>query len=689
MSVSLNWSPEVEPPRINILPRQIVNQIAAGEVLERPASAVKELLENALDAHATRIEIDLQAGGLELIRICDNGVGIHADDLPLAVTSHATSKLRASDDLFCIDTYGFRGEALASMAAVSRLTLRSRTARAVSGAELHVEFGEIRDVKSCGCAVGTTVELRELFGNLPVRRKFLKSPSSELSHVVEQFERVCLAHPEVFFWLRHQEKTVYQLPPTTHVLERLTTLFGQEFCQQLIPVEGSCGSWKLWGFVGHPQLNRPNRRQQFFYLNRRWIQDRTWQHALSEAYRGLLMVGRHPVAILFLEVPPQEVDVNVHPAKVEARFRDVQTLFRLTLSVLRTKFLSLDLSARLDLSGVPAPSTTTVQRPKDASGAHISHARGDGWLDELSDWVGPQPSMPSATAESSPAELSALTASDAALQQPSLTNGMHPGDDTGCKRVDKPRYPGGNTSSCSAPHAEISNPQQPARDDKSSPQSLSGSCTNPNPPNPQHTTQQQQLLSPTKPLKALQVHDCYLVVETEEGLTVIDQHALHERILYEQLKQRLLHGPIEAQPLLMPIPMTFSAREITILLEHRELLAQAGLQVEEFGRDTLLLTQHPILSGSPDWEAVLRDLADQLEQVREISREKLLDRVLQTMACRGAIKAGQHLSDEEMRTLLAQRHLIHHPHHCPHGRPTALTLTRAELDRQFGRLGSL
>ena len=329
----------------------VVNKIAAGEVVERPGSVVKELLENSLDALATRIDVEIVDGGTELIRIADDGQGIHPDDLTLAVTSHATSKIRGADDLFRVRTMGFRGEALASIASISRLKIKSRQADREHGTEIAVDGGTMAPVQPCGMPCGTVIEVRNLFFNTPVRRKFLRSVPTEFGHISEQFTRVALACPRLAAVLRHNERMVYELPPTDQVLERLKLFFGSDLADRLIWVESQTDSSRLWGYVAHPGESRSTRKGQYLFLNGRFIQDRSLQHALGEAYRGLLMTGRYPVAFLFLELAPELVDVNIHPTKAEVRFRDSQSLYRQLLSTLRTRFLTADLESTVSVPG--------------------------------------------------------------------------------------------------------------------------------------------------------------------------------------------------------------------------------------------------------------------------------------------------------------------------------------------------
>ncbi|MBM4088426.1 MAG: DNA mismatch repair endonuclease MutL, partial [Planctomycetes bacterium] len=333
-------------PEIRKLPPGVVNKIAAGEVIERPASVVKELLENSVDAGATRIDVTVEQGGMELIRVADNGCGIRAEQLELAVASHATSKIRDAEDLFQVRSLGFRGEALASIAEVSQLVIRSRPAGAEAGAELEVAGGQTKPVTPCGCPIGTSIDVRNLFFNTPVRRRFLRTVQTEMGHVIESFTRIALAQPGSHMCLRHNDRVLHDLPPADRWLDRIAAFFGAELGDSLIWVESCQEGVRLSGYVADPSVSRGSNRQQYILLNGRQIRDRTLQHALGEAYRGLLMTGRFPVAFLRLDMPPDPVDVNVHPAKLEVRFTDGRRLYSQLLGTLRTRFLTSDLTAR-------------------------------------------------------------------------------------------------------------------------------------------------------------------------------------------------------------------------------------------------------------------------------------------------------------------------------------------------------
>jgi DNA mismatch repair protein MutL len=442
--------------------------------------------------------------------------------------------------------------------------------------------------------------------------------------------------------LRHNGKTVYELPAADQLIDRIRLFFGAALAEQLIWVESQVGDVRLWGYVAHPSQSKSTRKGQYLFLNGRWIQDRSLQHALGEAYRGLLMTGRHPIVILFLEMPAAQVDVNVHPTKAEVRFRDGQQLYRQLLSALRTKFLSMDLDSEMSFRK-PAE----VAPPPDPAQQHKLQM-------ELVDWakqqltVEPPPPSGEGTAYVPPGRFDFAAGN---------TNAQ----------------PDGSVATADSAHplpAPVSQFQAPDAPDSSPP-----------------PTEQAPALRPGQ-FRAMQVHDCYLLVETDDGITVIDQHALHERVMYEQLRHRVLNGAVEAQRMLVPESIDVSPSEAALLEEHRELLQQLGFDVQEFGKGTVLLSAYPAMLPKADHSRLVRDVAEQLESSgKNLSRRDILDSLLHMMACKAAVKSGDRLAAEEIESLLEQRHLIDDAHHCPHGRPTALNLSRAELDRQFGRLG--
>jgi len=625
-------------PHIHQLSPSVVNKIAAGEVIERPASVLKELLENSVDAGATRIDVTLEKGGSDVIRVADNGYGIAAEELTLAVASHATSKIRSADDLFSVTTLGFRGEALASIAEVSRVALRSRTAEAVSGAELEVVGGAASPVVPIGCPVGTTIEVRNLFFNTPVRHKFMRSPQTEMGHSIEAMTRLALAHPHVHFTLAHNGRMVHDLSPVLSMRGRIAAFFGDELADDLIEIHSTNEGVTLSGFVANPMHSRATGRMQYLFLNGRAIRDRALQHALGEAYRGLLLTGRQPICFLRLEMPAESVDVNVHPTKQEVRFQDSGRLYSLLLGTLRTKFLTTDLQARGATSGAIGASH------HDVDGASSGTSELVNWAKEQ---LGRQAAEQSATTFG-PARL------DAGVTpfRPHEPLRLHQLDESARRPFDIGRGGEGDLGDRDRGRG------------RGRPGSLDGGLQN-----------------------ALQVHDRYLVVETDAGIEVIDQHALHERILYEQIREKVLAGALESQKLLVPEPVDLTATEAAAALEHADVLAQLGVEVQPFGGETVLVSSYPAMLANLSPAEVLRELVEKLlAGGRQPEARDLIDELLHMIACKAAVKFGDRLSPEEVDALLSQRHLAQDQHHCPHGRPTALVFTREDLDRQFKRI---
>jgi DNA mismatch repair protein MutL len=642
-------------PDILQLPPSVVNKIAAGEVIERPASVVKELLENSVDAGATRIDVALAAGGMDLIRVSDNGCGIQREQLPLAIASHATSKIRDADDLFRVGTFGFRGEALASISEVSQLTIRSRPLDAEEGATIEVNGGVRSAIVPCGTPTGTTIEICNLFFNTPVRRKFMRAVQTEIGHCSEAFTRIALAHPGVHFRLQHNERLIFDLPATDSWRERIGACFGRDIEGALIPIENHDGDVHLYGFVADPQHSRGNNRMQYLLLNGRAIRDRSLQHALGEAYRGLLLTGRYPIGFLRLEMPADVVDVNVHPTKLEVRFQDSGRLYSLVLGTLRKKFLATDLTARV---GRPTAADDDPASAHDSQAAAVHRQ-------ELVDWAKGALSAQAGQLASGGAALAEADEDSQALLE--LRFDRPESDMLQLTRLERP-WPavGGEHAYNGQPVAATSLP-----------------------PETRHTHAHAHAAPAQPPARGslgFQIHNRYLVTENEAGMVVIDQHALHERVLYEQLRERVLAGQMEMQRLLVPEPVSLSPAEAAATLEAKELLAQLGIEVEPFGGDCILVSSYPAMLANMSPSEMLRQVVDQLlSGGKAPDRRDLLDELLHMISCKAAIKAGDRLSPEEISVLLQQREHYQDSHHCPHGRPTALVFTREELDKRFKR----
>ncbi len=608
-------------PRIEQLSTSIINKIAAGEVIERPASAVKELIENAVDAGATRVDITIEEGGSHLIRVVDNGHGIAADQMELAIASHATSKIRSADDLFSVRTLGFRGEALASISEVSQMTLRSRTAEEEVGNILEINGGQRSGLRPTGCPTGTLVEVRNLFYNTPVRRKYLKTVQTEMGHITEAFTRIALAYCDVHFSIKHNDRLMHDLPVVDNWKDRLAHFFGRDLAQGLIWVESEIDDVVISGYVANPTFFRSHTRMQFLFLNGRHIRDRSLQHALGESYRGLLIHGRFPIAFLKMDMPAEMVDVNVHPTKLEVRFQDSRKMYSQVLSTIRNKFLATDLTARVHDAGQDEEQTVSSETNQQFDFKAVA-ASSDAW--GIGDRL---PQMPDSFRQAlDPANITSSTVSE------------QPTDP----------FP-----------VSVESPENPADFDSAGHSSW-----------------------------GIQIQNRYIITEDERGMLVIDQHALHERILYEQIRKKVLAGELEIQRLLVPEPVTLAAAECAMVLEQQDQLRQLGLEVEAFGGDTVLVSSYPAMLRRVRIEELLRSVIEiMIVDGDQLDKRDLLDELMHMMSCKGAVKAGDSLTPDEIESLLEWRALCQDSHHCPHGRPTSLVFTQDELDKRFQRTG--
>jgi DNA mismatch repair protein MutL len=508
-----------------------------------------------------------------------------------------------------------------------------------------------------------------------VRRKFLRATQTEMGHVTEAFIRIALVHPQIHFTLQHNDRPVYDLPAVDSWRERILTFFGGEIGQALIPVASDDGKVRLTGYVADPNYSRANNRMQYLFLNGRHIRDRSLQHALGEAYRGLLLSGRSPIAFIRLEMPADLVDVNVHPTKLEVRFQDGGRIYSQLLSALRQKFLSTDLTARVKPAPLPADT--------DPAGA-LDQTRAAQHRDELVQWaqgqlegrrpMGDQAAMPPAELE--PPAAAGQPPPDEQARQSHLPLGF---ERFGGRSPEFKPYPDFGTSfrpSSAAPSAPGNPAERPPRE--ATPDAASrGSPLARGPISPP---------APTVVHGGMQIHNRYLITENEDGVVIIDQHALHERILYEQLRERVLAGNLEKQRLLVPEPVSLTPAEAAAALEAKEVLAQLGIEIEPFGGDTILVSTYPAMLANFDPHEVLRQVVEQWMTGGNVpQRRDLLDEMLHMISCKAAIKAGDRLTPDEITSLLAQRQCYQDTHHCPHGRPTALVFTREELDKRFKR----
>jgi DNA mismatch repair protein MutL len=617
---------------IRVLSPELVNRIAAGECVERPSSVAKELIENALDAGAARIDINILDGGRDLIEVADDGLGMAPEDLPLAVHPHATSKIEIDDDLFNIHTMGFRGEALASIGSVARLSIVSRRGEDELAHEITVDAGRMSGPTPRSAPVGTTVSVRDLFYCVPARRKFLKTSQTESGHITEQVARIALAHPGVALSLKQNRRVVHDLPARSDPRERIRDLYGPELADVLLPISREGTGIRVDGLVAPPRASRASGKWEYIFVNGRYIRDKFVSHAVREAYRSLIDPSRYPAVFLFITIDPGHVDVNVHPTKVEVRWRDSNYVHGQVLAALRDKFLRTNLDHRLR-TPTREDQHEHEQRVRQAMVDYFTTARpsGGGGL------ARPTATPTHAESEQGSAWLPAASVSESA-------------------RV------------ATEYHERIASPAPLAGD----------SHIIPSAPRSEPT------IGPLRP--AIQVHRTYLIVETDEGVMLIDQHALHERILYEELKTRLAGRPLESQRLLLPDVLRVPADRIEALETHADTLARLGIELSVAGPSSVALHAFPVFLERVDRPAFVADLLDRLtERGARPQTDTLLHELLDMMACKAAVKAGDPLTRDEIDALLQRREQAQRSSHCPHGRPATLHLSLAELEKQFKR----
>jgi DNA mismatch repair protein MutL len=616
--------------RVHVLPPEVADKIAAGEVVERPASVVKELVENSLDAGARQIRIELEDAGIGLIAVVDDGEGMSADDAVRAFARHATSKVSSVDDLFRITTLGFRGEALASIAAVSTTTLTTRRARDLGGTHVLVRGGRVTEVRATGAPPGTRVEVVDLFGNTPARRKFLKAPATEVGHVSELITRTALAWPQVSFVLRHGQRTLLDYPAVPDWPERVMQVFGKERAGAMLPFHGHGVAGSIRGWLSGSHLSFPSNRQIFTYVNARYVRDRLVSHALVAGYNTLLMHGRYPAAAVFIDVPPEDVDVNVHPAKSEVRFRRGGAVHDLI-----TRAVNERLRSQTPAGQPPAaPTPSTVDDTMAQMTIALRPLRGDAPLRLV-----PAPPQAIAAAESWSSHL-----------PPPGVSGYSP-------------------AAASPPPAPTIPIQQLSRPPATSPAPAA---------------------APAGFFASLRVigqaFEGYLLCESGESLVVIDQHAAHERVTFERLRHAYADGGVTRQRLLVPVVVDVGAQAAPLLREHLAALESLGVELEPFGGSSFAVRALPALLGDVDPATLVRDLAEELTEVGRSRRvTQAAESVLARLACHSAVRVGQTLGADQIRALLVAMDNIDFAGNCPHGRPAFITLPRSDLERLFRR----
>jgi len=597
--------------KIKILPEILSNKIAAGEVVERPSSVVKELVENALDAKSTRIIIEVEKGGRSLIRVSDNGTGMDHDDALLALERYATSKIYHDQDLFSINTLGFRGEALPSIAAVSRLTLVSATETSEAGTEIVVEGGKIKKVFEVGAPAGTMITVKQLFFNTPARRKFLKTINTEMGHIADTIVGIALAWPDVHFKLLHNRKIVKSWSAASDPVDRVTDVLGKGMKNNLYQIEFNDAYFSVAGWTSSSRITRSTSQGIYVYVNGRIVRDRVIQHALVEGYSQRLMKGRFPLAVIFISIPFDQVDVNVHPTKNEIRFADQQ---RVHEAVKRAVLQTVDLADRPQWTAAKLPEKELSEKKPYVSESVAQYIRSE---------------------------------KETPLQDPEL--------------------------SLVCPIPTI------GKEPKTDFQPASG------------LTVEQASLWGKKFIGDLrvigQLHNTYILCETGEGLVLIDQHAAHERILFEQLKKRSSASTKESQKLLMPEVVDLGYRESGLLEKLIPDLQELGLEIEPFGGNTFVVKSIPAILEGREIKPIITEIVEKMVEIGFTpGLEKAIDECLMLMACHGAIRANQTLSDKQIKALLDRLDKCDNPSNCPHGRPTWIRWTKYFLEKSFKRI---
>ena len=613
--------------KITVLPAEVANHIAAGEVIERPASVVKELVENSIDAGATQIDIEIGVGGKAYLRVIDNGSGMGREDAELAFERHATSKITCTEDISHISTMGFRGEALPSIASVSKLTLLSQPPESLVGTRIEIHGGELLKVIDSGAAPGTYIEVNDLFYKTPARLKFLKSAATELSYINTIITDLALANPHIGFSVKNNAKDQLHLSSEQTLLQRIAGLFGREIIRELVEIREHAGSLALHGSIGLPSVHKANRNFQKVFVNRRPVKDKVLAHAIQQAYETLVPKRRYPVAFLFLSLPVELVDVNVHPSKMEIRFVNSQAIHQFVVNAIRKT-----LSAALNIQSLPSIETDDRQ-PFPSRAAQFE--------------------FPSSHKNNFPVEQRTRQAEPFPAEFPESSE--NPPDTSEISPFPRQRRPTPDPSSLPSQNGVIS-------------QVRPGST----------------MFSHMRPIGQFQ--ETYILTEYGEELFILDQHAAHERIFYEKFKAQLEDNSIDIQQLLFPVSIELSPREQAILEDHLPTLQQYGLELEPFGGHTYLLKAVPAMLAKADYKKLIYDILDHLTETGKTTGvEKKLDDVLKVMACHTAIRAHHHLHYAQMMSLLRQLDELHLPYTCPHGRPTIIKLSLADLEKKFGR----
>ncbi|MBR5774356.1 MAG: DNA mismatch repair endonuclease MutL [Clostridia bacterium] len=659
--------------RINVLTKQVAELIAAGEVVERPASVIKELVENSIDAGATAITVEIQNGGSVYMRVTDNGCGIHREDVPLAFVSHATSKVVTEQDLEHICTFGFRGEALASICAVSRTEMLTRLCDEELGTRCVVHAGEIVELDEVGCPKGTTIIVRDLFYNVPARMKFLKKDITESGAVYGIIERVAMSHPEIAVKFIKDGKLALQTSGNGDILAVLRSLYGREFSEQLIPVSYEFDFIKVSGYISKPTASRPNRNMQHFFVNGRMVKSPTAMKAVEEAYKGAIMVGKHPSCVLDISLSPNLVDVNVHPAKTQVRFVNDKSVFESVYYACKTAIKSGDTVSTYKRY-------ETYEQPRRNVGSYFESVFKP---DEPSPQMSGQTTLEQVVLEQKPKEAERATP-PVASQKPvaPIVPKPEPQMPTFTLTSERTAYKAQEEPAAEAPviaeKTEIIEVIEQIIDP----------CDEPAPDNAQSAPAEEIADAPAPVAISYRVigeaFKTYIIVELEKELLLIDKHAAHERMIYEKLKDNITTP--EGQLLLRPITVLLSREEYIAAIENTQAFASMGFEIEDYGDGTVLVRQVPMILQHEDIAASVTEIADYLSKNKRAIETEKMDWILHNVACRAAIKSGDKTSDYEMNIFVGELLRRDDIRYCPHGRPICISLPKREIDKDFGRV---
>lgn len=684
--------------KINVLPKHIAELIAAGEVVERPASVVKELMENSIDAGATTITLEIRNGGVRYIRITDNGCGIDHDDVPKAFLSHATSKIKDENDLNSIFTLGFRGEALASIAAVSKTEILTKTAEAALGTSYAVEGGVQTRYDEAGCPNGTTIVVRDLFYNTPARMKFLKKDVSEANAVADIVDKIALSHPEVSVRFIREGKQALITPGDGKLLSTIYSVFGRTFAESLLEVDYKLDGVEVKGFVCKPMSSRPSRAMQYFFLGGRFIKSRACVGAMENAYKNSIMVGKFPSCVLNINVRPDTVDVNVHPAKTEVRFSDERRVSSAVYFAVKSALESFDTMPEVDLSArnkvmqraVPEAVQLNMLDDTPAVKADFSSSP----FAKKEQKPVSQPAEPKKDFwQSMPAKDFSKAAQEKPERLPKKAEEDEPDLVSGFVKAQKQK-----SQEISERNKElVSTAKQPVKADRKSfvkedeEPSLRSAVNEPAAISEEKEALQNKPISeqkklPPKPLRLLgEAFKTYIICEYDNKVVLIDKHAAHERIIYNKMKQNAENN-ISSQVLLTPVKVTLSKVEYNIITQNLEVFSKAGYLIEDFEGGVVIVRECPMLISGDDIEDTVIEIASYLAENRINVESEKIDRIHHTAACKAAIKAGYKNSTAEMKVLAEQVLYDDEVRYCPHGRPVLIELSKYELEKQFGRI---